>query len=151
MKDNSNYLVLIVDDNANNLRFLGSMLSTHGYKIALAANGQECLDFMEKQVPDLIFLDIMMPDINGFDVCKTLKVNERTAIAPIIFVSALSNTKQIIKAFESGGSDYVTKPFDKDEIIARSKVHINLKKEKEGFINYIKELKAKITFLEGNQ
>ena len=146
MKDN--YLVLIVDDNANNLRLLGSMLSRNGYKIALATNGQECLNFMEKQIPDLIFLDIMMPDINGFDVCKTLKANKRTAITPIIFLSALSNTKQIVKAFESGGSDYVTKPFSKDEIIARSVVHINVKKEKENFINSINELKAKIKILE---
>lgn len=150
MEDYRDRLILIVDDNVNNLRLLGSMLSVSGYKIALANSGQECLDFMEKQLPDLIFLDIMMPDINGFDVCIKLKADTRTAVIPIIFVSALSNPQQIIKGFESGGSDYVTKPFNKDEVLARARVHINLKQEKENYINTIAELQAKISFLERN-
>jgi DNA-binding response OmpR family regulator len=92
----------------------------------------------------------MMPDINGFDVCIKLKANKRTAVIPVIFVSALSNPQQIIKGFEAGGSDYVTKPFNKDEALARTRVHINMRQEKENYINTIAELQAKISFLERN-
>lgn len=144
MIDNTDTLVLIVDDNVNNLRVLGSMLSSRGFKIALAANGQECFDFLEKQLPDLIFLDIMMPGINGFDVCKKIKQDEGKLMIPVIFVSALSNAQQINKAFESGGSDYITKPFNKDEILARAKVHVIAKKEKETLLKKIETLEAEL-------
>jgi len=151
MTDNSNTLILIVDDNANNLKVLGSILSLRGFKIALASNGEECLEFTAKQIPDLIFLDIMMPGINGFDVCKKLKSEERTSIIPIIFVSALSNPQQINKAFESGGADYITKPFYKDEVLSRAKVHIEIKHEKQALMKRIMDLEAKIEQLKGGQ
>ncbi len=142
--DKKDILVLIVDDNVNNLRVLGSILSARGFKIALAANGKECFDFMGKQQPDLIFLDIMMPDINGFDVCRKIKQDDKTDMIPIIFVSALSNPQQIIKAFESGGVDYITKPFNKDEIYARAMVHIRVKKEREKLVQKIEVLEAEL-------
>lgn len=148
MLDISNSLILIVDDNPNNLRLLGSILSIQGFRVALAANGQECLDFVEKQIPDLIFLDIMMPDINGFDVCVKLKANLKSAIVPVIFISALSNPQQIIKAFDSGGSDYVTKPFMKEEVVARARIHIRVKREKEENIRLIDDLIERVQELE---
>jgi len=120
-------LILIVDDNANNLQVLGNILSARGFKIALATNGQEAIDFVEKQVPDLIFLDIMMPDMNGFEVCEKMKEKDKAKDIPIIFVSALSNPTNKVKAFEVGGVDYVTKPFNMSEIIARANVHLKLK------------------------
>lgn len=144
MIENKDSLILIVDDNVNNLKVLGTILSSRGFKIGLAAGGQECFDFIEKQSPDLIFLDIMMPEINGFDVGLRLKDDEKTSSIPIIFVSALSNPQQIIKAFESGGSDYVTKPFNKDEIVARALVHLNYKKEKELLKKQIEHLEAEL-------
>ena len=120
-------LILIVDDNANNLQVLGNILSAKGFKIALATNGQEALDFLEKQVPDLVFLDIMMPDMNGFEVCEKIKESEKSKDVPIIFVSALSNPTNKVKAFDVGGVDYITKPFNMSEVIARANVHLKLK------------------------
>jgi two-component system sensor histidine kinase/response regulator len=148
MSNNSDSLILIVDDNANNLKLLGSIFSVKGFKVGLATNGQECFDFIEKQVPDLIFLDIMMPDINGFDVCVRLKGDEKTKLVPVIFISALSNPIQIVKAFESGGNDYVTKPFNKDEVLSRAILQLNAKHEKEMMLRKIEELNEKISELE---
>jgi len=127
MSNANDSLILIVDDNANNLQVLGNILSTKGFKIALASNGQEALDFVEKQIPDLIFLDIMMPDMNGFEVCEKLKKNEKAKDIPIIFLSALSNPTNKVKAFEVGGVDYITKPFNMSEVIARANAHLKLK------------------------
>lgn len=141
-------LVLIVDDNPNNLKVLGALLSNQGYKVALAANGEECFGFLKKQLPDLIFLDIMMPGMNGFDVCVELKKDPRTAEIPVIFISALSNPQQIAKAFESGGSDYVIKPFNKDDVMARTKVHLEIKREREMLQQKVRELEARIAELE---
>ncbi len=143
MVPNDDMLILIVDDNANNLKVLGSILSLHKYKIALATNGDECLTLMTKQIPDLIFLDIMMPGINGFEVCQTIKSNKSTAHVPVIFVSALSSPNQVSKAFESGGVDYITKPFNKDEILARAKVHLQIKKERDALLEKIESLESK--------
>lgn len=144
MIENKDLLILIVDDNVNNLKVLGTILSSRGFKIGIAAGGQECFDFIEKQPPDLIFLDIMMPDINGFDVSLKLREDEKTASIPIIFVSALSNPQQVLKAFEAGGSDYITKPFNKDEIVARALVHLKSKKEKEMLLKKIELLEAEL-------
>lgn len=142
--DKQDILVLIVDDNVNNLKVLGSILSARGFKIALAANGKECFDFLEKQLPDLIFLDIMMPDINGFDVCRKIKQDDKTDMIPVIFVSALSNPQQILKAFDSGGADYITKPFNKDEIYARALIHARAKKERDMLLKKIELLEAEL-------
>jgi len=131
MKNGNDSLILLVDDNANNLQVLGNILSLKGFKIALASSGQEALDFIEKQSPDLIFLDIMMPDMNGFEVCERLKLNDKARNIPIIFVSALSNPANKVKAFETGGVDYITKPFNMAEIVARANVHLKLKSSQE--------------------
>lgn len=131
MTEGNDSLILIVDDNVNNQQVLGNILSLKGFKIALASNGQEALDFVEKQIPDLIFLDIMMPDMNGFEVCEQMKRVEKFRQIPVIFVSALSNPANKVKAFETGGVDYITKPFNMGEIVARAKVHLNLKNAQE--------------------
>lgn len=131
MTEGNNSLILIVDDNVNNQQVLGNILSLKGFKIALASNGQEALDFIEKQIPDLIFLDIMMPDMNGFEVCERMKQEEKFKLIPVIFVSALSNPANKVKAFETGGVDYITKPFNMGEIVSRAKVHLNLKNAQE--------------------
>nr|NQU92706.1 response regulator [Bacteroidota bacterium] len=144
MNSNSDSLILIVDDNANNLQVLGNILSAKGYKVALATNGQEALDFVGKQLPDLIFLDIMMPDMNGFEVCTELKSKTRSKYIPVIFVSALSNPANKVKAFDIGGVDYITKPFNMAEIIARTNVHIQLKFKQEECMKNNKRLKEEI-------
>jgi CheY-like chemotaxis protein len=144
MNTGNDSLILIVDDNANNQQVLGNILSLKGFKIALASSGQDALNFLEKQIPDLIFLDIMMPDMNGFEVCERIKLNEAFRDIPIIFVSALSNPANKVKAFETGGVDYISKPFNMGEIIARANVHLKLKKLQEECCKTNQVLKAQI-------
>ena len=119
-------LILLVDDQATNLQVLG-MLLERDYRIAVAKNGTEALDFVERKKPDLILLDIMMPDIDGFEVCKRLKACPTTQDIPIIFLSAKTESADVIKGFEVGAVDYVTKPFRREELQARVKTHLRLK------------------------
>ena len=144
MPHDDDSLILLVDDNISNLKVLGAVLSSRGYRVALASNGEECLEFVEKQLPDLIFLDIMMPGLNGFDVCKRLKSNPKAKSIPVIFISALANSQHITKAFESGGIDYLVKPFDKNDLLARTKVHLGIKKEMDTLRTTVIDLEEKI-------
>ncbi len=147
MPDITDSLILLVDDNTSNLKVLGSILSGKGFRVALASNGDECFSFLEKQLPDLIFLDIMMPGLNGFEVCKLLKSNPKTKNIPVIFISALTNPQYIVKAFEAGGIDYITKPFDKDTLLVRAAVHLEIKNELDTMRQNIIELQEKIKHL----
>ena len=124
----SSTLILMVDDLPQNLQVLGSTLKEKGYKLAAARSGAQALEFIEKKEPDLILLDIMMPDINGYEVCKILKANPSTEKIPVIFLTAKTGVDSVIKGFEVGGVDYITKPFVKEVIFARINVHLNLKK-----------------------
>jgi len=128
MNNDPKPLILIVDDNSLNLQVLGNMLKANGYKPAAAQNGTMALTFVQKTLPDLILLDIMMPGIDGIEVCKQLKEQESTQQIPVIFITALSNTHDKLKAFKAGGVDYITKPFVQEEVLARINVHIALKK-----------------------
>jgi diguanylate cyclase (GGDEF)-like protein len=128
MNNDQKALVLIVDDNSHNLQVLGNMLKANGYKPAAAQNGAIALTFVQKTLPDLILLDIMMPEMDGIEVCKELKKQESTQKIPVIFITALSDTRDKLKAFKVGGVDYITKPFVQEEVLARIKVHIALKK-----------------------
>jgi diguanylate cyclase (GGDEF)-like protein len=127
MNDKPKALVLIVDDNPQNLQVLGNMLKEHGYKPAAAQNGITALSFVQKKQPDLILLDIMMPGMDGIKVCQQLKQQETTKKIPVIFITALSDTRDKLKAFQAGGVDYITKPFVQEEVLARINVHIALK------------------------
>ncbi|QTA79272.1 Two component system response regulator/histidine kinase [Desulfonema limicola] len=119
--------VLIVDDNSQNLQILADILRHKNYKVATAKNGFKALKFISKKQPDLVLLDIMMPEIDGFEVCRRLKENHETNDIPIIFISALTSTDDKLKGFESGGVDYITKPFQKQEVLARVNAHLKLK------------------------
>ncbi|MFB2839003.1 diguanylate cyclase domain-containing protein [Floridanema evergladense] len=111
--------ILVVDDNPDNLRLLSNMLMSRGYQVRKAINGQLALKGVEVSQPDLILLDINMPKINGYEVCKQLKSLENTRHIPVIFVSALDETLDKVKAFQIGGVDYITKPFQLEEVLAR--------------------------------
>ncbi len=111
--------ILVVDDSPDNLRVLSVSLSTLGYKVRCVTNGEMALVSVESCPPDLILLDIRMPALDGYEVCQRLKSNPRTADIPIIFLSALDDVLDKVKAFEMGGADYVTKPFQTGEILAR--------------------------------
>jgi two-component system, sensor histidine kinase and response regulator len=121
-------LILIVDDQPENLQILGNILGIYNYKKALANNGFEALEVAEKVRPDLILLDIMMPNMDGYEVCERLKLNPITADIPVIFLTAKSQDEDIIHGFEKGGVDYITKPFKQNELLVRIKTHIDLKK-----------------------
>lgn len=111
--------VLVVDDKPDNLRLLSTMLTEQGYKVRKAINGELALMGVEDDLPDLILLDINMPQMNGYEVCQRLKANERTCEIPVIFISALDQAWNKVEAFAIGGIDYVSKPFQCEEVIAR--------------------------------
>lgn len=117
--DNKKEDILIVDDTPENLRLLSTMLMAHGYKVRKALNGQMALTASKTLQPDLILLDIMMPEIDGYEVCQQLKADRQTADIPVIFLSALNDVFDKVKAFQVGGVDYITKPFQLEEVIAR--------------------------------
>ncbi|MBK4728295.1 response regulator [Oxynema sp. CENA135] len=111
--------ILIVDDTPDNLRVLSSLLASHGYLVRKALNGPLALQACQKQLPDLILLDIMMPEMDGYEVCNHLKSDPTTQKIPVIFISALDNPFDKVKAFNIGGADYITKPVQAEEAIAR--------------------------------
>lgn len=118
--------VLVVDDTAANLQVLCAILEEDGYEVRPAISGDIALTAIEAAIPDLILLDVMMPGMSGFEVCSTLKRNPRFAEIPVIFISALSDTPDKVTAFQAGGVDYVTKPFQADEVLARVNLHMRL-------------------------
>ena len=124
-------LVLIVDDNPQNLQLIGNIVKESGLKVAIALNGLQALHFLQTKLPDLILLDIMMPEMDGLEACQRIRADQRYKDIPVIFITALSDSKNILKAFEVGGSDYVTKPFIREEVRARINVHLKLKKAME--------------------
>ncbi|MCP4155789.1 MAG: response regulator [bacterium] len=120
-------LVLIVEDNTAYVFALKTILKKNGFTTVEAETGNLGLEFARKENPDLILLDIMLPDINGYDICKQLKADEATKDIPTIFITARNEVEDIIKGLECGAVDYVTKPFNSTELIARVKTHIELK------------------------
>ncbi|WP_017715995.1 GGDEF domain-containing response regulator [Kamptonema formosum] len=111
--------ILVVDDMPDNLRVLSSMLTRRGHTVRKALNGQMALTACQTVLPDLILLDINMPDMNGYDVCALLKTSEKTCHIPVIFISVLDEALDKVKAFRVGGADYITKPFQIEEVLAR--------------------------------
>jgi CheY-like chemotaxis protein len=114
----TNKKILIVDDTLANLQLLGSILKDQ-YSLSFCSHGKEALDLLEKDKPDLILLDIMMPDIDGFEVCKTIRMNERTSQIPIIFLSAKNDRESVIKGMSMGAQDYIVKPFLPEGVLNR--------------------------------
>ena len=121
--------ILIVDDVPANLMVLNDILEGNGYKVRPVPNGHLAIQVALKELPDLVLLDIMMPDINGFEVCRRFKENKLLSEIPIIFISALNDTNDIIKAFNSGGVDYISKPFRAEEVSARVSTHLKLHRQ----------------------
>ncbi|MCP4348574.1 MAG: diguanylate cyclase [Desulfobacterales bacterium] len=120
--------IVIVDDTPDNLRLLTQLLNEQGYKTRPIPNGERALSAIQKAPPDLILLDIMMPEMNGYEVCEKLKSDESIRDIPIIFLSALNEAIDKVKAFSVGGVDYVTKPFQAEEVLARIRTHLTLQK-----------------------
>ncbi len=130
--------VLIVDDVTKNIQLVANFLKQAGYDINFAIRGKTAIKHIKKEKFDLILLDIMMPEMDGFEVCKKLKSEEDTKDIPIIFLTAKTDIESITKAFEIGGVDYITKPFNKTELLARVKTHLELQQQRKD----LKELNA---------
>ncbi len=120
--------ILVVDDTPDNLRLLSAMLTGQGYEVRKALNGKLALSACQMLLPDLILLDISMPGMDGYEVCQQLKASDRTRHVPVIFISALDHVLDKVRAFETGGVDYITKPFQAAEVISRIENHLNLRR-----------------------
>ncbi|MCU0571281.1 MAG: response regulator [Oculatellaceae cyanobacterium Prado106] len=120
--------LLLVDDTPNNLRLLSAMLTEQGYEVRRVINGAMALKTAQANPPDLILLDIRMPDMNGYEVCQHLKADAQTQDIPVIFISALDEVIDKVKAFAVGGMDYITKPFSEEEVFARVENTLTIRK-----------------------
>jgi two-component system, sensor histidine kinase and response regulator len=129
--------ILVVDDNPANVQLLSKMLKDKGYKVRAALSGRLALQAARNNPPDLVLLDINMPEMNGYEVCEELKADETLQGVPVIFISALNETGDKVRAFEAGGVDYVTKPFQFKEVEARVHTHLRLcRQQKELELSY---------------
>jgi two-component system, sensor histidine kinase and response regulator len=123
--------ILVVDDNKENLKVVGNLLKELNYNLAFALSGKEAIEMLQTTKVDLILLDIMMPGMDGFEVCFHLKQDKKTKDIPVIFLTAKSETDDVVTGFLTGGVDYVTKPFKKEELICRVNTHLELKAARE--------------------
>lgn len=140
----SEYKILIVDDVMSNVLLLKVLLTNEKFMIATASNGGQALEQVEKEKPDLVLLDVMMPDLSGFEVAQRLKSNPETAEIPIIFLTALNSTADIVKGFQVGANDFISKPFNKEELIIRVTHQISLVAAKRIILAKTEELQRTI-------
>jgi len=119
--------ILVVDDTPTNIQVLFDLLNASGYRVAIAKSGESALKRLQTSVPDLILLDVMMPGIDGFETCRQIKANEHTCDVPVIFMTALSDTLDKVKGLKLGAVDYITKPIQHEEVLARITVHLQLR------------------------
>lgn len=131
MNEETNYgrfdRILVVDDTTANLQLLTNLLTEHGYSVYPASDGELALEFVRSTLPDLILLDIRMPEMDGFEVCRRLKADERTRAIPVIFISILEDERDKVKGFREGAVDYINKPFHPEEVLARVEIHLRLR------------------------
>ena len=140
----SDYKILIVDDVVSNVLLLKILLTNEKFKVCTASNGNMCIEQAKKEKPDLILLDVMMPDLNGFDAAVILKKDPETLDIPIIFLTALNNPSDLVKGFQVGGNDFLTKPFNKEELVMRVMHQIQLVAAKRIIVRQNEELKRTI-------
>ena len=142
--------VLIVDDNPKNLQILGVLLKNEGLGVEFALDGKSALSWLGKNNFDLILLDVMMPGMDGFSVCSLIKKNPVTRETPIIFITATADTNSIIKGFETGAVDYITKPFIKSELLIRVKTQLEIKKARDEIVRNLREIEYKNMLITGS-
>jgi adenylate cyclase len=118
--------ILLVEDSAVNRKILHNLLEKQGYEVRVARHGKEALSLLSRELPELILLDILMPEMNGLDLCRLLKQEQKTHDIPVIFISSLGDTADKLNGFEAGGVDYITKPFHPGEVLARINTHMQL-------------------------
>ncbi|MDM8567501.1 hybrid sensor histidine kinase/response regulator, partial [Candidatus Halobeggiatoa sp. HSG11] len=138
--DTKSSIILIIDDNATNIEVLVGTLKTYGFETITARNGCMGIKRAKFSKPDLILLDIKMPEMDGYEVCEQLKSDEQTKNIPVIFISALNEAFSKVKAFGVGGVDYIIKPFQEEEVLARIRVHLILQSQKQQLYTQNKKL-----------
>ena len=131
LSSTANADILIVDDTPANLNVLSAILGKRGYRVRPAINGALALKAAQKAAPDLILLDVQMPGMDGYEVCRQLKADEQTRHIPVIFISALDDVLNKVEAFQAGGVDYITKPFQIEEVLARVENQLALHQQRE--------------------
>ncbi len=143
-KENIKHKILVVDDIAKNIQIIGNILLGEKYDVSFALSGEDAIKLVHKEKFDLILLDIIMPGMNGFEVCTKIKSDPETNNIPIIFLTAKSDTDSIVKGFKIGGQDYLTKPFNEDELLARVNTQLQLKSQQEQLKSINEELEVKV-------
>ena len=133
--------ILIVDDTLENLRLLSRMLTEHGYRVRAAKSGREALASIQTALPDLVLLDIKLPDLDGYAVCTQLKAHAATRDVPVLFLSALNETKDKLQGFAVGGVDFITKPFQPEEVLARVQTNLKLRRLRTQFEHQADDLR----------
>jgi phosphoserine phosphatase RsbU/P len=141
--DDNNFSILIVDDVSRNIQVLGSILRQEGYAISFAMSGSQALEMVLREPYDLILLDVMMPEMDGFEVCRKLARMPESAGIPVIFLTAKTDREDIVKGFQAGAMDYVIKPFNSTELLARVRTHLELKRTRDNSHRAIEELAEK--------
>lgn len=141
----SDYKILIVDDVVSNVLLLKILLTNEKFQVVTASNGNMCIEQAKKEKPDLILLDVMMPDISGFDTAVILKKDPETADIPIIFLTALNSPSDLVKGFQVGANDFLTKPFNKEELVMRVMHQIELVAAKKTIVRQNEELRRTIS------
>lgn len=134
--------ILVVDDQPANLKVLLSFLQEHDYRVYMVDSGQRALDILPKIQPDLVLLDVMMPGMNGFEICRRIKADKELAALPIIFMTALDSVRDKVAGFSAGAVDYITKPFQQVEVLARINTHITLRKRERELEEALEEIKT---------
>jgi signal transduction histidine kinase len=137
-------VLLIVDDNATNLHVLSDVLDEAGFEVRVAQNGEMALQKVEYDPPDLILLDVMMPGLNGFETCERLKADSKTKEIPVIFMTALSETVDKVRGLSLGAVDYITKPFQQDEVLARVRTHLQISRLTKSLAEQNLQLRAEV-------
>ena len=132
--------ILVVDDEVKNVKLLEALLLPRGYTVVKAYNGEEALQQVRQEQPDLILLDVMMPLLDGFEVCQRLKGNDETRLIPIVIMTALGQVEDRIKGIEAGADDFLTKPFNRDELLARIRTSLRLKRTVERKVNLLQDV-----------
>jgi len=136
--------ILIVDDTPDNLRLLAKILESQGYTVRKSLNGRMAIEGVRREPPDLILLDINMPEMNGYEVCQKLKASVATAQIPIVFISALERLEDKVRAFDLGGVDYITKPFQEQEVLLRVKNQLLIQQQRQELIEKNQRLEQEI-------
>ena len=136
--------ILVVDDTPASLRLLTELLTRHGYHVRPAEDGALALESAAAKTPDLILLDVSMPGMDGYEVCRRLKADEKSSRIPVIFISAFGDTRQKVTGFEAGGIDYITKPFEAEEALARVRTHLRLRQAEEALRNAQNTLELRV-------